>query len=63
MAYKQEWHRETANSVNTGARIPNSLYARLLRYQDESGHSKTDIINAALRQYLPKYDEEGEGEE
>lgn len=63
MAYKQEWHRETQNSVNTGARIPNGLYARLMRYQQETGASKTDIINAALRKYLPTYGEEGEAEE
>ena len=63
MAYKQEWHRSTSNSVNTGARIPNGLYARLVKYQEETGASKTEIINAALRKFLPLYGEKGEAEE
>lgn len=63
MAYKQEWHRATQNSVNTGFRIPNDLYARFMHYLHETGKGKTDVLIAALDAYLPHYDQEGGGED
>lgn len=63
MAYKQEWHRTTQNSVNTGFRIPNDLYDRFVRYLKATGKGKTDVLIAALDAYLPRYDEEGGSEE
>ena len=63
MAYKQEWHRETRDSINTGFRIPKALYHRFQCYQEDTGMNKTDIMIAALEAYLPHYETEGGSEE
>ena len=63
MAYKQEWHRETRDSINTGFRIPKELYKRFEEHQHRTGANKTEIMIAALEAYLPHYTEEGGSEE
>lgn len=66
MAYKQEWHRETRDSINTGFRIPKELYWRFEQHQARTFMNKTEIMIAALEAYLPHYEkilEEGGSEE
>ena len=63
MAYKQEWHRETRDSINTGFRIPRELYRRFEEFQHLTGATKTEIMIAALEVYLPEIEEEGGSEE
>ena len=63
VAYKQEWHRETRDSINTGFRIPKELYRRFEEFQHLTGATKTEIMIAALEVYLPEIEEEGGSEE
>ena len=56
MSKNQKWSRKTQFTMNISVRIPNSLYARLEKHQELTGRSKTDIFNAALDEYLPRYE-------
>lgn len=58
----RDWTRETRDSINTGFRIPRSLYLRFQRYQNETGKNKTDIMIEALKAYLPEYRKGGSEE-
>lgn len=63
MIKKREWSRETYDSINTGCRIPKAIYKRFEEHMEQTGMSKTQIINAALDAYLPHYNTEGGSEE
>ena len=54
VAYKQEWHRETKDTYNTSARVPKDLHADVKHYAEQAGVTITDVVVAALKEFLSK---------